>query len=200
MSLRSVYGDSRTCVGLTSNNISICACWAICKCSTTIEGYECVAVLVSTLEGDTTIGFTTVIGPLTLTECRNCLTNLVQTDEVLSYIMIQCGSHITRSLIITEVSCSHITSDITTEVSTTCIRERTMRATINCRTTTETNLRTIVETWDTTEGKHQREILSPLSISTRETNTIVWTWTVVMAIYIYYIICSVIIFHITSFS
>ena len=197
---RSVYGDSRTSICLTSNNISICAFWAICKCGTTIEGYECVAILVSTLEGDTTIGSTTILGPLTLTECRNCLTNLVQTNEVLSQIMIQCGIHITRSLIFTEVRCVHITSDITTEVSTTRLRERTIRTVVNLGTASETNLRTIVDTWDTTEGKHQREILCPLSISTRETDTITWLRTVVVAIYIYYIISSIIIHFITTFS
>jgi len=100
---RSINGDSRTCVSLACYQVCISTSWAICKGSTTIEGYECIAVLVSTLESDTAVSSTTLVCPLTLTESRNSLTNLVQTDEVLSQIMIQCSFHVTRSLVFTEV-------------------------------------------------------------------------------------------------
>ena len=71
----------------------------------TIEGYERIAILVSTLESDTilTCCLTTICCPLTLTESRNSLTDLVQTDEVLSYIVIQSSCYVTCSLILTEV-------------------------------------------------------------------------------------------------
>ena len=101
--IRSINGDSRTCVSLACYQVCISTSWAICESSTTIEGYECIAVLISTLESDTAIGSATICSPLTLAESRHCLTNLVQTDEVLSHIMIQRGSHITRSLVFTEV-------------------------------------------------------------------------------------------------
>jgi len=90
LSSRSINGDSRTCVSLACYQVCISTSWAFCESSTTIEGYECITVLISTLEGDTTLGrSTTIVGPLTLTESWNSLTNLVQTDEVLSHIMIQ---------------------------------------------------------------------------------------------------------------
>ena len=86
---RSINSDSRTCVSLACYQVCISTSWAICESRTTIEGYECITVLISTLEGDTTVSSTTLVCPLTLTESRNSLTNLVQTDEVLSQIMIQ---------------------------------------------------------------------------------------------------------------
>jgi len=73
-----------------------------------------------------------------------------------------------------------------------------VRTSVNRSTATETYLRTIIETWNTTEGKHQREILCPLSIITRETELVVGLLrTVVVAIYIYYIISSIIISLVT---
>ena len=72
---------------LTSYHVGISTSWAICEGSTTIEGYERIAIVSSTLESDTilTCCLPTICCPLTLTESRNSLTNLVQTDEVLSY-------------------------------------------------------------------------------------------------------------------
>ena len=200
LSSRSINGDSSTSVSLACYHVGISTIRAICECCTTIDGYECIAViLISTLEGDTALGrSTTIVGPLTLTQSRNSLTDLVQTDEVLSDIMIQCCSHIACSLVVTEIRCFYITSEVTTEVSTTSFRKRTVRTSVNRSTATETYLRTIIETWNTTEGKHQREILCPLSIITRETELVVGLLrTVVVAINIYHIIGSIIISLVT---
>ena len=112
--------------------------------------------------------------------------------------MIQCSSHIACCLVVTEILGFDITSEVTTEVSTTSFRKRTVRTSVNRSTATETNLRTIIETWNTTEGKHQREILCPLSIITRETELVVGLLrTVVVAINIYHIIGSIIISLVT---
>ena len=113
--------------------------------------------------------------------------------------MIQCCSHITCSLVVTEIRCFYITSEVTTEVSTTSFRKRTVRTSVNRSTATETYLRTIIETWNTTEGEHQREILCPLSVRAAKTTCVAGLLrTIVVTIYIYYIIGSIIIFLVTG--
>ena len=195
--IRSLNGD-RTANGgvwLTCNEVNVCSRRHIIECCATVYCYECVTlVLVCALESPSAVSLAAVEGVLSLTQCRHCLANLIQSDDVLCEVSVKCLRHVTVGCICSEVCCAYVSFKIVSEVCATCILNGVCCTTrINLATFLEFHLTTVIDTRNTTESKHPGEVFSPLCRTTVETCAVAWAWTVVVRVYINDIICCVVV-------
>ena len=123
-------GDGRTRIGLSCHYVGVCTAGASCKGSSSVECHQRIAVFISTLEGDAAIGSTSVGSPLSLAQGRHSLTYLVEPDEVLCQVVVECGCSVTAGRIFTKVARTYITRKVTSEVGTPCVGERAVGAVV----------------------------------------------------------------------
>ena len=118
---------------------------------------------------------------------------------MLSQVAVKSGGNIARSGVHTEVAGCYIALNIVSVVCTSGILNRHVCTSgIYFLTLLEFYLRSIINTGNTTEGKHQREVFCPLSSTAIESSTIVGSGAVVVGVYIYHIVGGVVVIFVTA--
>ena len=92
---------------------------------------------------------------------------------------------------VSEIVHLNVALNISSEVCATCILQCLNRTLVDRTSLLELNLRAVIYTRYAAEGEHQRQVLSPSVLSTRE--TVVAVGRIVVRVHIHHIICSVVI-------